>query len=87
MSAERRIAELERKVSSLMSGETGTTISNYNIAGAAPTDAELDAAFGDAADLYNGFMGIVDDNGGTTAVYLCIVVNDAWFYELLTKAV
>lgn len=51
-----------------------------------PTDAQLDSAFGAPADLGSGFVGIVDDNGAESAVYLCVVVGTSWWYEALTKA-
>lgn len=52
-----------------------------------PTDAELDTAFGTAANLPSGAFGIVDDNNAQTAVYFCVVVGSTWWYESLTKAV
>lgn len=86
---EQRIRELELAVETLKATiENDVVISNYNIAGVSPTDAELDSAFGDAAGgaLYNGFIGLLDDNGGGSVVILCIVVNDSWWYESLTLA-
>ncbi len=51
-----------------------------------PTDAELDTAFGEPALLGDGFFGLLDDNGAGTTVWLCYVINLAWWYEQLTKA-
>lgn len=81
-----RVRELERLVSVLLARDSGIVISTDNVTNP-PTDAELDTAFGDAATLYNGFVGLVDDNGAGTVVWLCCIVNNAWWYEQLTKAV
>ncbi len=51
-----------------------------------PTDAELDTAFGQPAVLGDGFFGLLDDNDAGTTVWLCYVINLAWWYEQLTKA-
>lgn len=51
-----------------------------------PTDAELDTAFGQPSGLGDGFTGLLDDNGAGTTVWLCYVINNAWWYEQLTKA-
>ena len=51
-----------------------------------PTDAELDTAFGQPSALGDGFIGLLDDNGAGTTVWLCQVINSAWWYEGLTKA-
>ena len=37
-----------------------------NVTEAAPTDAQLDSAFGTPASLGRGFIGTVDDNDGST---------------------
>jgi len=56
-----------------------------------PTDAELDAAFGDAGSQPPGFIGVVDDNSGgaEATTYICWTTGTAgeWFYALGTKAV
>lgn len=83
---EMRIKQLELMVSALMSSENGITISNNNVS-TTPTDAELDTAFGDAAGLYNGFIGLLNDNSLGISVYLCVVVDNEWWYESLTKAI
>jgi len=53
-----------------------------------PTDAELDTAFGDPTVVGSGYVGILDDNDGGTAVYLCFTTGTAgeWFYIAGTKA-
>ena len=54
-----------------------------------PTDAELDAAFGDPTVVGDGFIGILDDNDAGTDVYICFTTGVAgeWFYIKGTKAV
>lgn len=52
-----------------------------------PADAELDAAFGTPAGVGAGFVGLVDDNGAGTAVWLVASDGSNWWYEGLTKAV
>ena len=52
-----------------------------------PTDAELDSAFGEPADLLDPYIAIVDDAGAGTTVWLVVATNGGWFYELLTQAV
>jgi len=61
-------------------------ISNNDVS-SPPTAVQLTAALGTASGLAEGIAGIVDDAGDGTAVWLCIVKSDAWWYELLTKAV
>ncbi|KKN09302.1 hypothetical protein LCGC14_1047930 [marine sediment metagenome] len=54
---------------------------------APPTDAQITAAFG--ADKPDGFVGIINDNGSSVQVWLCVRTKaavDAWWYEQLTKA-
>ena len=51
-----------------------------------PTDAELDTAFGQPSDVMDGFIGVLDDNGAGTTMWLCVAVNGAWWFEQLTKA-
>lgn len=43
-----------------------------------PTDAELDSAFGTPAAVGSGFVGIVDDNGAHTQIYLAVSDGTAW---------
>jgi hypothetical protein len=51
-----------------------------NVTEAAPTDAQLDSAFGTPAVLGRGFIGTVDDNDGSTASVLCWTTDSAWFH-------
>lgn len=46
-----------------------------------PTNAELDTAFGDAADLPDGFTAIVNSGGGGLLYWLVSTVGNAWLYE------
>lgn len=52
-----------------------------------PTDAELDAAFGSPADLPDGYMRLIDDNGSGSNFWGVATVNGVWCYWALTKAV
>ena len=52
-----------------------------------PTDGELDSAFGTPATVGDGFLGLVDDDGAGTKVWLCVALNSKWWYEELTAAV
>lgn len=62
-----------------------TIVSTANTANP-PTDAELDSAFGAPATLGTGFVGILNDNNGGTAEYLCWADGTNWFYATGTKA-
>lgn len=53
---------------------------------ATPTDAEFDTAFGTPAQVGAGFIGILNDAGGGTAVYLVYSDGASWFYVAGTKA-
>ena len=57
-----------------------------NIAGAIPTDAELDTAFGTPASVGDGYVGILDDSGAGTSVFICVARGTTWQYVKLTKA-
>lgn len=59
-----------------------------NIAGTVPTDAELDAAFGDPTVVGSGFLGILDDNDDGILNFVCWTTGTAgeWFYGQGTKA-
>jgi len=64
-----------------------TLHSEYNISNP-PTDAELDAAFGQPATVGEGFFAFVDDNDGGLIVRLVASVGGSWRYSVdLTKAV
>jgi len=61
-------------------------VSQDNVTGATPSDAEIETAFGTAAACGRGFIGIINDNGSGAA--LTIVASDGtnWWYKGLTKA-
>lgn len=65
-----------------------TIVANDDVADP-PTDAELDTAFGDPTALNAGFIGILDDAGAGTDVYICWTTGNAgeWYYTKGTKAV
>jgi len=67
-------------------GGVATQISTDNVVGT-PTIAELNAAFGTAADVGAGFLAMLDDNGGGTAVFLCCSDGINWHTVSLTKAI
>ena len=84
--SERAIKRLERRLDDLTLPEVGIQVSVNNVANP-PTDAELDTAFGAPANLYPGFMGLVDDADADTTVWLVVTNGTSWWYEGLTKAV
>jgi len=53
-----------------------------------PGDTELDTAFGEPTALGAGFIGILDDGGAGTDVYICFTtgVDNQWFYVKGTLA-
>ena len=44
-----------------------------------PTDAQCDTAFGLPSALGEAFLGVLDNNGAQTNVYLCIPTNTKWW--------
>ena len=48
-----------------------------------PTSAELTSAFGGQSD---GFIGVLDDAGGGTDVWLCVVTINGWYTIQVTAA-
>jgi hypothetical protein len=51
-----------------------------------PTDAQLDAAFGEPATLGRGFIGTIDDADGDTNAYLVFTSDASWYFLKFTKA-
>lgn len=80
----KRLVQLERRLDNLVMPQTGHRISNANVS-SPPLDAELDTAFPNA---FNGFVGLVDDNGTGSGgtVWLVAMVAGVWWYEQLTEA-
>lgn len=52
-----------------------------------PTDAQLDALFGEPADVGQGATFYLDDAGGEAKTYLIISTGTKWQYLLMTTAV
>jgi hypothetical protein len=57
-----------------------------NVTEAAPTAAELTAAFGSPATLGRGFVGTVDDNDGDAASVLCWTSDASWYHVVGVKS-
>lgn len=51
-----------------------------------PTDAELDTAFGEPADVGAGFVGVLDDAGAGANVWLVASDGANWWYVAMTQA-
>jgi hypothetical protein len=79
----RKLIQVERRLDNLVKPPVGHRVSEYNIANP-PTNGQLNAAFPNA---YNGFVGLVNDNGDGIYVVLVARVDDSWWYEVLTLAV
>lgn len=52
-----------------------------------PSDAELDVAFGTPGDVGEGFVGVVNDGGAGTNVYIVFSDGSYWWHAAMTKAV
>jgi len=61
-------------------------ISQSSIAGAVPTDAELDSAFGAPSQLPDPIFALLDAGGAGTDVFLIVGTNSAWFHLRMDKA-
>lgn len=73
------IGRLKRAVASLARQVvTAVTLSSDNVSNP-PTTGDLNTAFGNiTTSKTNGFVGVVDDSGAGTHVYLVAAVNGAW---------
>lgn len=80
--------QFDNTASAVVNFENGvrTVQSVANVTEAAPTDAELDAAFGTPASLGRGFIGTVDDNDGSNASVLVWTTDSAWFHVVGVKS-
>lgn len=58
--------------------------STANVSGP-PTDAELDAEFGEPATIGDGCLFFIDDSGAGTAGWLVATINGAWWGASLSK--
>jgi len=64
-----------------------TEVSTNNVTDLAPTDAELDAAFGTPATVGSGWVGLVDDNGAGARMWICASDGTNWWYARMYIAV
>lgn len=81
-----RLAQLEARLERLERMEPAVMAYKTAVAANPPTDANLDNIFGDAADLPNGFIGILHaTGGGGNRRWFCLVSN-GWWIEELTQA-
>ena len=51
-----------------------------------PTNAELDALFGEPGDVGRQFTALLNDNGASNNVYLIASDGADWYHVTLTKA-
>jgi hypothetical protein len=81
------LSALQRQVSKMEAQEQPgyATVSQANVS-SPPSDAELDSAFGQPVDVGAGFLGLVDDAGAGSTVWLVVSDGTNWWYEQLTKA-
>lgn len=77
---------MENTINRMQAAGRGPVVSTANVSNP-PTDAELDSAFGAASTLYDGFAGLVDDNGAGTTVWEVSVLNGQWWYDGKTAAI
>lgn len=83
----RRLDNLTERLERLERLEPAVVRYASGIAANPPTDANLDNIFGDAADLPNGFIGILHaTGGGGNRRWICVVSGGGWWLEELTQA-
>jgi len=78
------LSKLEARVRALEVQQMPIQQSTANVSDP-PTDAQLDSAFGTAAQVGNGFIGLVHDNN-QGKLWVAFTVNGVWGYEELTQA-
>jgi hypothetical protein len=85
----RKIEELERRLSRMESMTRGVERVDYNvISSTTPTAAECTAAFGASpSSFFDGWVGLIDDNGSGNRLFLVYQNRGSWFFEALTQAV
>jgi hypothetical protein len=85
-----RIAALEDAVENVLRSAKLGTVTYIAVDGAdvssPPTDAELDAALGEPANVGAGFVALIDDNAAGAAGYLVWSDGANWWYASGTKA-
>lgn len=67
-------------------GGIRTKISSADVTAVAPTDAELDSAFGTPATVGAGFTALLNDNGDGIAEFVVWSDGTNWFWAAGTKA-
>jgi hypothetical protein len=85
-----KIERLEDRLEALeRMARTGTTVQieafETNVSNP-PTDAELDSALGEPADVGVGYTAIINDNGAGANCYLVWSDGANWWYEAGSKA-
>ena len=60
--------------------------STADVTAFAPTDAELDAAFGQPSALGAGFVGVINDAGAGIVGILCFTDGTNWFHVIGVKS-
>ena len=61
--------------------------SSADVTAIAPTDAELDSAFGQPSALGSGFVGVINDAGAGIVGILCWTDGTNWFHTIGVKSV
>lgn len=83
----RRLEMLARRLEMLERQEPGTVVYVEATFSNPPTDAQLDAAFGDPTTLHNGFIGVGSSTLIANHSFICWVANgNQWYYEVGTRA-
>lgn len=84
----REVEALKRTVRRLehIEAAAGMPCGEDNIAGANPSDSELDATFGVPANISKGMLKLLDAGGAETDVFLAVPTDTSWWYIALTKA-
>jgi pyruvate/2-oxoacid:ferredoxin oxidoreductase beta subunit len=81
-----RVAALERRIADLESKDAPNAVVSTDDVASPPIPADLDTAFGSAATVGTGFVGVVDDAGAGATVWLIVSDGTSWWYEGLTAA-
>ena len=61
-------------------------LSEDNVTDDTPSLAQINTAFGTAANVGSGFIGIINDAGGDAKGSLVVSDGTNWWYEALVKA-
>jgi pyruvate/2-oxoacid:ferredoxin oxidoreductase beta subunit len=79
------VENLSRRIRKLECAESIRQYSNASTSNP-PTAAELNTAFGTAAEVGNGYVLILDNGGAGTSIYLIASNGVDWWYTALTKS-